>query len=359
MSTAVLPTSRPAGPAAEPSSGRVARTTTRLVRRWAPSAGEGVLALALTVVLTALAARIHGNPLHKAAQVSALSRMQLLVSGTAVVVVGVLGRYAVRGSGRRWDLLLRLGAAAVVGVTGGFLGGAEAWALHGTPWPINGETGDNGRMIRWAQQVQAHGTFDNIYPPGMPHIGAFVAEHFTHGNVPEAFKPIYIFCLAFTPVLVFLFWRMLVAPLPAAAIAVLGALTSPMATKPYSPLVAMLLVPVVAKLAQWLRSSPASRRPVPRCGDCGWGCCAAGSSSSTRAGTSSPSRRSPRCCSPCSRGGPAGRDGCAGWRWRRPSARASWPSRPATCGRCWGRRAPGTCSATRTRWRTRPRRRSR
>ncbi|MFC5908234.1 hypothetical protein [Streptacidiphilus monticola] len=256
MSTAVLPTSRPAGPAAEPSSGRVARTTTRLVRRWAPSAGEGVLALALTVVLTALAARIHGNPLHKAAQVSALSRMQLLVSGTAVVVVGVLGRYAVRGSGRRWDLLLRLGAAAVVGVTGGFLGGAEAWALHGTPWPINGETGDNGRMIRWAQQVQAHGTFDNIYPPGMPHIGAFVAEHFTHGNVPEAFKPIYIFCLAFTPVLVFLFWRMLVAPLPAAAIAVLGALTSPMATKPYSPLVAMLLVPVVAKLAQWLRSSP-------------------------------------------------------------------------------------------------------
>ena len=71
-----------------------------------------------------------------------------------------------------------------------------------------------------------------------------------------AFKPLFVAMVAWSPSLVYIAWRMVLRPLPSVAIAVFGCFMEFLPYKPYDSLTLMLLVPVVAKLAQWLRSSP-------------------------------------------------------------------------------------------------------
>jgi galactan 5-O-arabinofuranosyltransferase len=214
------------------------------------------LAVGATVLFSVWAADIGRNALLRADQVSALATIELRFTLLAIPVLGVVAWYSQRGVRTGWRLVVRLSAALVAGLTGGFVGAGQVWALHGTPWGIEGQWGDQGRMILWGQQVISTGYVHNIYPPGVPTIAAFIAEHFYHGDVAMAYKPLLIMLLALSSPLVYLAWRMVLPPLAAAGVAILGSLAGAVPAKPWTPLIAMLLVPLFAKLAQWLRGSP-------------------------------------------------------------------------------------------------------
>lgn len=235
---------------------RPLRWAARLARRWWAAAAECVLAVGAALVFTVWATTIRDDPVERVGQVSGLAALQLRLALCALPVLAVVAWASVRASRTTRERVVRLAAAASAGLIGGFMGGGQVFTLRGTPWGLAGQLGDNGRLIEWTQEVLRTGSFDNIYPPGIPHVAAFVARHFEGGNAAMAFKPLFITLVALTPPLVFLAWRTVLRPLPALAVAVFGAIGQFMPYKPYSLLALMVLVALLAKLAQWLRGSP-------------------------------------------------------------------------------------------------------
>ena len=228
-----------------------------LVRRWAPVAGEWAAGLVPALLFTYWARSIHDNPIARSGQISGLADLQFRLTLLGLPVLVLAGWAAVRGSARTRELAVRLASPAVAGLVSGFLAGGQVFMLRGTPYPINGISGDTGNLVYWSNQVIHTGTFDNIYPPGIPHIAAWLAEAFYNNQTDLVFKPMLIVLTALSCPLVYLAWRMVLRPLPALGIAVLCGVALYLPYKQYSPLILLLLVPVIAKLAQWLRGSPA------------------------------------------------------------------------------------------------------
>lgn len=244
-------------PQAAPAPGaRAPRTPRGLVRRWWPAAAETALALGVALLFTAWAVTIDDDPVDRAGQISGLAALQYRLALCSLPVLGATAWALLRAGEPVRRTTVRLAAAAAAGLVGGFLGGGLLFTLHGTPWALAGQIGDNGRLIEWTQEVLRTGSFDNIYPPGIPHIAAFIARHFEHDHAAMAFKPLFVGMLALTPGLVYAAWRMVLGPLPALAVAVFGSISEYMPYKPYDLLTLMVLIPVIAKLAQWLRTSP-------------------------------------------------------------------------------------------------------
>ncbi|GAB3436892.1 hypothetical protein GCM10027517_07660 [Phycicoccus ginsengisoli] len=235
----------------------------RLATRWWPAASELALALGAALLFTWWARTIHDNPINRVGQVSGLAALQYRLAVCALPLAGVVAWASLRYDREARALTVRLAAAAAAGLFGGFLGGGQVFTLRGTPWALAGELGDNGRLIEWTQEVLRTGTFDSnsLYPPGIPHAAAFIARHFEHGNAAMAFKPLFIPLMALTPGLVYVTWRMVLRPLPALAVAVFSALSAFLPYKPYDLLAMLVLVPVIAKLAQWLKASPGFTLP--------------------------------------------------------------------------------------------------
>ncbi|MFF5971383.1 hypothetical protein ACFY7C_07615 [Streptomyces sp. NPDC012769] len=200
---------------------------------------------------------VDNSPITRVGQVSGLSNLQLRFAVLTLVIVAVVGWATVRATPRVRRLTVRLGAAAVAGLGTGFLGAGQVFALRGTPWPLNGPFGDNNRILGWAEEVLHSGAMDGFYPPAVPYVIGYVAKAGFFGGEPAlAFKWVFIAFVALTGPAAYLLWRMCLKPLPALALGLLPALQQTLPHKPYSPLVLVLLLPLIAKLLLWLRASP-------------------------------------------------------------------------------------------------------
>ncbi|MFF7181119.1 hypothetical protein [Streptomyces sp. NPDC008121] len=226
-------------------------------RRWAPAFGEIAVGVAAALGFTYLGLGVDNSPVTRVGQVSGLSNLQLWFALLVLAVLAAVGWATVRAGERVRKLSVRLGAAAVAGLSTGFLGAAQVFALRGTPWPLNGPYGDNNRILGWAEEVLHTGAMDAFYPPGVPYsIGYLAKAGLFDGEPALAFKWVFIALVALTGPAAYLFWRMSVTPLPALALGLLPALQQTLPHKPYSPLVLVLIVPLIAKLLLWLRASP-------------------------------------------------------------------------------------------------------
>ncbi|MGW5423018.1 hypothetical protein [Streptomyces sp. NPDC003943] len=198
------------------------------------------------------------SPLTRVGQISGLSNLQLRFACLALIVPAVVGWATVRGTERVRRLTTRLAAAAVAGLSTGFLGAGQVFALRGTPWTLNGPYGDNNRIIGWGEEVLHNGAMDAFYPPAVPYTLGYLAKLGFFGGEPAlAIKWVFIAFVALTGPAAYLFWRMCLRPLPALAVGLLPALQQTLPHKPYSPFVLVLILPLIAKLLMWLRASPA------------------------------------------------------------------------------------------------------
>ncbi|MFF3735985.1 hypothetical protein [Streptomyces sp. NPDC002566] len=234
--------------------GGLART---LTRRWWPAVAECVVAVAMALGFTAWGVTVDDNPITRVGQVSGLSNLQFRLALLVVVVLAVVGWSTVRGSERVRAVTVRLAAAAVAGLSTGFIGAGQVFALRGTPWPLNGPYADNNRILGWAEQVLHTGSMDAFYPPAVPYILGYAAKAGLFDGQPAfGLKWLFIAFVALTGPVAYLAWRMCLRPLPALAVGLLPALQQTLPHKPYSPFVLVALVPLIAKLLLWLRASP-------------------------------------------------------------------------------------------------------
>ncbi|MFI8828511.1 hypothetical protein [Streptomyces sp. NPDC053431] len=228
-----------------------------MTRRWGPAAGEVAVALLAALGFTVWGLSVDNSPLTRVGQISGLSNLQLRFAFLVLVVLAVVGWVTVRGTARVRRLTTRLAAAAVAGLTTGFLGAGQVFALRGTPWPLNGPFGDNNRILGWGEEVLHTGAMDGFYPPAVPYLLGYAAKLGLFDGQPAfAFKWVFIAFVALTGPAAYLFWRMCLKPLPALAVGLLPALQQTLPHKPYSPFVLVLLLPLIAKLLMWLRASP-------------------------------------------------------------------------------------------------------
>ncbi|MET9435452.1 hypothetical protein [Streptomyces sp. NPDC006551] len=259
MKTALSPETAAPAPAERPAPSR--RTPQDLagplVRRWAPAAGECAVAVLTALGFTYWGLTVANSPITRVGQVSGLSNLQFRLAVLVLVVVAVVAWATVRGSARVRALTVRLAAAAVAGLTTGFLGAGQVFALRGTPWPLNGPYGDNNRILGWAEEVMHTGSMDAFYPPAVPYLLGYAAKAgFLDGQPAFGLKWLFIAFVALTGPAAYLAWRMCLKPLPALAVGLLPALQQTLPHKPYSPFVLVLIVPLIAKLLLWLRASP-------------------------------------------------------------------------------------------------------
>ncbi|MER7517912.1 hypothetical protein [Streptomyces sp. NPDC126499] len=229
----------------------------RTARRWGPAGGEIIVAVAAALGFTVWGLSVGNSPITRVGQVSGLSNLQLRFAVLTLVVLAVVGWATVRATPRVRRLTTRLAAAAIAGLSTGFLGAGQVFALRGTPWPLNGPFGDNNRILGWAEEVLHTGAMDGFYPPAVPYVIGYVAKVGLFDGEPAlAFKWVFIAFVALTGPAAYLLWRMCLKPLPALAVGLLPALQQTLPHKPYSPLVLVLLLPLIAKLLMWLRASP-------------------------------------------------------------------------------------------------------
>ncbi|WP_406737967.1 hypothetical protein OG365_14315 [Streptomyces sp. NBC_00853] len=206
-------------------------------------AGVSVFA---ALLLTWMSRRLHVNPMNRIGQVSGLAGVQLrlLVLLTATVALYlVLSRLLPQAA-------VRIGAAAVAGLATGVTASGSVISLRGTIWPINGFGGDIGNLQTWAYNVIDGVPLPEEYPPGFPHVLAWIAQLVFDGDPTKAVKWVMVGFLAITGPVAYLAWRMLLPPLWALGVGVTATLPLVDPYKPYSPLVLVVVIPVFAKLVQ-------------------------------------------------------------------------------------------------------------
>ncbi|MFJ3214369.1 hypothetical protein ACIPLC_00360 [Kitasatospora sp. NPDC086801] len=218
---------------------------------------EGVIGIAAAMLMTWASRFIDINPMVRVGQVSGLAGLQLILLIAMGATVGLLMLVM-----RRWSILpVQFGAAIFAGLSSGLLAAAVALALRGTPWPLNGQTGDSAVLQGWAFNLIHGQPIDDTYPPLFPHLVGWYTEHFADGDPGHALK---ILSLLFTALLgptAYVAWRLILPPLWALGIGVTASLPLADPYKPYTTIVLVGLLPVLAKLLQLIqRSQLLSRR---------------------------------------------------------------------------------------------------
>lgn len=223
----------------------------RLPRTVVLTAAEAAVSVLAAFLLIFLSKRLDVNPMKRIGQVSGLAGIQLrllVLLAATVLLYLALSRWMPRAA-------VRISAAAVAGLATGVTASGSVVALRGTTWPYNGYGGDIGNLQQWAYHV-----IDGIpllpeYPPGFPHLLAWVSQLFFDGDPSVAIKWVMIGFLAISGPVAYLAWRMLLPPLWALGIGVTASLPLIEPYKPYSPLVLIVVIPVLAKLTQVVMES--------------------------------------------------------------------------------------------------------
>lgn len=220
--------------------------------RNAPSR-RGLAIEALLAVAAALGTGLWGlavdvNPLDRVGQVSILAHMHLAYAALAALAIGLA----------ILPLLTRLNAATpervacalLAGASTGFVAGAMAAALNGTPLWIGGEVGDVRNMAYWSDDLLETGRLQPGYPPGILVITAATSKIL--GETAVYALPKVLFALtALTGPIGYLAWRTLARPTLALALGVVAALPL---VDPYKPLGNAMVAPVIVGVVLLVRS---------------------------------------------------------------------------------------------------------
>ncbi|MFF7586985.1 hypothetical protein ACFZCK_05755 [Kitasatospora purpeofusca] len=213
---------------------------------------EGLTAVAAALLMTAAASTVELNPMMRIGQVSGLAALQLrllLLLGVVLVACAWLMR-------RRPLAPVRFAAAAVSGLASGVTAAGVSLALRDTTWPLGGQNGDAGNLQAWANALMEGKSLDGGYPPVYPHLIAWTAEYVTDGQTAHALKLVGLLFVALLGPTAYLAWRLLLPPLWALGIGVTAALPMMQPYKPYTNIVLVAFVPVLAKLIQVVQRSP-------------------------------------------------------------------------------------------------------
>jgi len=219
---------------------------------WPGLLGEIVVAVAAAVLSVWLSQTIDINPLNRIGQVSGLAALALrfCLLGGVVLVVLLLAALAARPAVFR--LISGLACAATAGLITGFVAGGLVVALHGTAWPIFANSGDAGRLVTWANLVQAGEPMPVNYPPLAIHLMAWLSE-LTGQTNSETLQAFQILGTALFGPAAYLAWRILLSPPWALGIGLIAALPLVEVYKPYANVVLVILLPVLVVFLRTLR----------------------------------------------------------------------------------------------------------
>ncbi|MET9463513.1 hypothetical protein ABZY44_01600 [Streptomyces sp. NPDC006544] len=201
-------------------------------------------------LLTYLGRRLRVNPMERIGQVSGLAAIQLrllVLLGATVLLYLFLARMVPA-------VAVRVGAAAVAGLATGVTAAGHVVALRGADWPLNGLGGDIGYLQQWGLNIIDGVPLPSMYPPGFPYLLAGAFEVFG-GDMGKATKWMMIGFVAVSGPVAYLVWRMLLPPLWALGVGVTAMLPLVDLYKPYSALVLVVVIPVLAKLLDVVQRS--------------------------------------------------------------------------------------------------------
>ncbi|MGW1996963.1 hypothetical protein [Embleya sp. NPDC001921] len=215
------------------------------------------MAVLTAVVFAVWARNIRVNPINRIGQVSGLAMLQLRMTLIALLVIAALVIAYRRFGPDLQALFVRLSCAVVAGLATGFVAGGTTIGLRGTPWPINGVGGDVGTLANWAGAINRGESIPSgVYPPLFPELLALWARVFRHGNTSYALQDLQILIMALIGPAAYLAWRLWFQPLWALAIGVTSSIPLYEPVKPYTTIVLVVFVPIIAKFIQVLRRSP-------------------------------------------------------------------------------------------------------
>ncbi|MFJ3925663.1 hypothetical protein [Streptomyces sp. NPDC090022] len=248
------PGSADGSPAASAPRGRAASW---MSRRWVRALAEILVSVGAALGYTLLARHISVNPMNRIGQVSGLAKLQQYVAILALPLLALLLYTAYRGALRRHETVKRLVCAALAGLSTGVIAGGVVVALRGTPWPLGGQEGDPSVLIAMANSFLHGEGMSGIYPPGFPALMAAWAKirYDGIGSSGFALHDMQIFFSALAGPMAYLAWRLLLRPFWALLIAVPAAVLFLDPIRPYSHVVMIVLLPLLAYFMREIRRS--------------------------------------------------------------------------------------------------------
>ncbi|NVB77394.1 MAG: hypothetical protein HOV81_03285 [Kofleriaceae bacterium] len=234
----------------------------RSSRRWLWPSLEVVVAFLAAGLLTFSCTNIKVDPLVRIGQVSGLASIQLrFILFVLPLLAALLVAAKLRG-GIYFARTSRLVCAALAGLASGFLAGGLIVALRGTPFCLNATGGDAGVLVSWANAIKA-GVGDQyvppLYPPAFPHALRWYMDIVDLPAV-YALKHLQILGALVAGPAGYLAWRLVLRPSWALVIGVVPAMVIVEPYKPYTNVVLIVLVPVLIRFFNTLRT--ADRRSV-------------------------------------------------------------------------------------------------
>ncbi|MBT2479255.1 hypothetical protein [Streptomyces sp. ISL-94] len=230
--------------------------------RWALILGEIVVSITAALGYTLLSKHISVNPIIRIGQVSGLAKLQQYVAVLGLPLLALLLYTAYRGTLRRHQTVKRLVCAALAGLATGVIAGGVVVALRGTPSALGGQEGDPGVLIAMANSFLHGEGMSGIYPPAFPALIAVWAK-IRYGGVGGAgysLHDLQIFFSALAGPMAYLAWRLLLRPFWALLIAVPSVVLFLDPIRPYSHIVMIVLLPLLAYCLREMRR--AGERPL-------------------------------------------------------------------------------------------------
>lgn len=220
---------------------------------------EAIVALLSAALFTVSCLTIDVDPEDRVGQVSALASIGLRFIVVALALIGLVTWSSRR---RMFDTVWPLACAALAGMLTGMIAGGIVVALDGTRWGLNGAAGDVGELIRWARALRRGADIPTTYPPLPVHVHAWWSTILDLR--PEySLKSLQIACTAALGPVCYVCWRLVLRPGWALGIGLIAAIpliqTAPY--KPYGNVVLIVLVPLLVRYAELLRTA-ADRHPL-------------------------------------------------------------------------------------------------
>lgn len=224
-----------------------------LFARAARAVLELVVSLAAAGGLAWSGLGIRVDPLDRVGQVSGLASIGFRFVSAVLVCVAVLHVASRVRGGAAFPLVARGVCAALAGLTTGFVAAGIVVALRGTPLPLNGMSGDAGKLARWAG-AEMRGESWPLYPPLPIHTIALYARVFDL-QTQFALKHLQIIGTALMGPIAYSSWRLLMSPPWALGIGLVSALPLIDPYKPYANTTLIVFFPVLVIFLGWLRRS--------------------------------------------------------------------------------------------------------
>ncbi len=224
-------------------------------RRWVLAGAEIVVSVVAALGFAYLCRHISVNPMNRIGQVSGLAKIQQYVAVLGLPVLAVLLYTAYRGPLGRHRVVQRLACAAIAGLSTGVVAGGVVVALRGTPWPLGGQEGDPSVLVDMATYIMDGKGMPGVYPPGFPAAMAAWSEirYGGVGGAGFALHDLQIFFSALVGPMAYLSWRLVLRPFWALLVAVPAAIVFLDPIRPYSHVVMIMLVPLLAACLRELR----------------------------------------------------------------------------------------------------------